>query len=91
LTVQAFKRYAFEHLKSNSTPFAATVLSVNQSPETDEDRAFMQDKRYAEILEGIQFGQGTCRLDITLTANALSRFLQNLGCVHWNTLVHLVG
>jgi hypothetical protein len=84
-------RYHFDDLKPKSTPFPAGIsLSANQSPRTEEDTYFMKDKRYAEILDGIQFGQAACRPDITYATNVLSRFIQNPGRLHWNALIHLV-
>jgi hypothetical protein len=76
-------KYHFDDLKPKSTPFPASVsLSVDQSPKTDDDTYFMQDKKYAEILGGIQFGQAACRPDITYATNVLSRFIQNPGRPH---------
>jgi hypothetical protein len=49
----------------------------------------MHDKLYAELLSGIQFGQGACHPDLAFASNLLSHFLHNPGQAHWNALVHL--
>jgi hypothetical protein len=84
-------RHNFQDLKPKSTPLPiGSHLSVKQAPSTHEDIHFMRDKRYAEILGGIQFGQAACRPDLTYSTNVLSRFIQNPGRPHWNALVHLL-
>ncbi|KAJ3831540.1 hypothetical protein F5878DRAFT_509525, partial [Lentinula raphanica] len=49
-------KYGFHELKPKSTPLPnGVILTLDQSPKTDEDRDFMKDKPYAEILGGVQF------------------------------------
>ncbi|KAJ3729372.1 hypothetical protein C8R42DRAFT_570460, partial [Lentinula raphanica] len=53
---QVFARHGLQDLKPKATPMApGVVLTVDQAPKTDEDRVFMNDKPYAEILGAIQF------------------------------------
>ncbi|KAJ3964184.1 hypothetical protein EV361DRAFT_812481, partial [Lentinula raphanica] len=53
---QLLTRYGMHELKPKATPLPnGIVLSIDQSPKTDEDREYMRDKPYAEILGGIQF------------------------------------
>ncbi|KAJ3833042.1 hypothetical protein F5878DRAFT_547248, partial [Lentinula raphanica] len=53
---QVFVRHGLQDLKPKSTPMApGVVLSVEQGPTTDEDRLFMKDKPYSELLGAIQF------------------------------------
>lgn len=83
--------HGFLDLTPKSTPFPPGLsLSLSQSPQSDEERHFMQDKPYAEIVGALQFAQAACRPDIAYACNVLSRFTRDPGRAHWNALVHLL-
>ncbi|KAJ3764894.1 hypothetical protein FB446DRAFT_656019, partial [Lentinula raphanica] len=53
---QVFARHGLQFLKPKSTPLpTGIVLSTDQAPQNDEDRAFMKDKPYSELLGALQF------------------------------------
>ncbi|KAJ3719239.1 hypothetical protein C8R42DRAFT_584808, partial [Lentinula raphanica] len=53
---QVLTRHGLQDLKPKSTPLpTGIVLSIDQGPKNDEDRAFMRDKPYAELLGALQF------------------------------------
>ncbi|KAJ3710791.1 hypothetical protein C8R42DRAFT_596552, partial [Lentinula raphanica] len=53
---QVFARHGLQDLKPKSTPLPnGIVLTLDQSPKTEEDKIFMRDKPYSELLGALQF------------------------------------
>lgn len=86
-----FAKYHIKHLKSASTPFPPGIaLSSADSPKSSEDKYFMSDKPYAEMVGALQFAAAACRPDIAFATNVLSRYTKEPGRAHWNALVHVL-
>ena len=60
------------------------------APDTSEDRAFMADKPYRELLGSIMYAQIATRPDLSYAVSTLAKFASNPGRAHWNTLTHVL-
>jgi len=59
-------------------------------PKTQEDRSFMADKPYRELLGSIMYAQIATRPDLSYSVSTLSKFASNPGPTHWNALTHVL-
>ncbi|GLB39961.1 putative reverse transcriptase (RNA-dependent DNA polymerase) [Lyophyllum shimeji] len=66
------------------------VLSKSQAPTTADDRYFMRDKPYREVLGSIMYAQIATRPDLSYAVASLSRFSTNPGKPHWQALMHVL-
>ena len=77
----------------NPTPTPITLgtpLTKQQAPLTDEDRQFMANKPYREILGSIMYAQIATQPDLSYAISTLSRFVSNPGRPHWIALMHVL-
>jgi hypothetical protein len=75
-----------------STPLpVGIVLSAKDCPTTDEDRRYMVDKPYREVLGKMNWAAGGTRPDIAYATGTLSRYQSNPGPAHWRAMLHLMA
>lgn len=87
---QVLKQFGMQDCNPKSTPLPSGIdLSSLNSPQTEDDRAFMKDKPYNEALGSIMWAQGATRPDLSFAVNLLSRFQANPGRAHWNAILHV--
>jgi hypothetical protein len=67
------------------------VLSENDCPTTDADKAYMKDKPYREVLGKFNWGANGTRPDLDYGSGVLSRYQSNPGPAHWKAMVHMMG
>ena len=68
-------------------PILAYVnLSVEQSPETQEEKEGMSHVPYASVVGSLMYAMVYTRPDIAHVVGVLSRFISNLGKEHWTTV-----
>ena len=60
------------------------------APITAEDRAFMADKPYRELLGSIMYAQIVTQPNLSYAVSTLSKFASNPGRAHWNALTHVL-
>lgn len=58
-------------------------LTADMCPATDEERAKMKDIPFQEAIGSIMFAAQVTRPDICFAVNAVSRYIQNPGNLHW--------
>ena len=66
------------------------ILTKEQGPQIAQERAFMADKPYRELLGSIMYAQIATRPDLSHAVSTLSKFASNPGRVHWNALTHVL-
>lgn len=80
------------HCNAKSTPLpSGTILSESDTPKTDEDRHYMNDKPYREALGSCMWAQVATRPDIAYALSVLARFQANPGPAHWKAMLHLLA
>lgn len=86
---RVLKRFGYENCKPKYTPLpTGAVLELSQCPSTDEEREYMKDKPYHELLGCLMWLQVSTRPDLSYTVNVLSRFQANPGKAHWLAALH---
>lgn len=58
-------------------------LSKEQSPKTNIEKAKVNDKLYASVIESLMYAQVCTRLDIAFSVSLLGRYQSNPGQAHW--------
>ena len=88
---RVLERFGMANCNPTSTPIAlGTVLSKGQAPVTDDDRQFMTDKPYREVLGSIMYAQVATRPDLSYAVSTLSKFASNPGKQHWIALTRVL-
>jgi hypothetical protein len=76
---------------SKSTPLPLGIaLSKDQSPKSQEDRMFMADKPYREVLGSVMYAQIGTRPDLSYAVSTLSKYASDPGIAHWQALMHVL-
>jgi hypothetical protein len=85
------KRFDQQNARPIATPMEhGTVVSVADSPKTDEDKARVDVKRYGELIGSLQYlAQGT-RPDIAFATSRLASVLNNPGVKHYEMGLRVV-
>ncbi|KAF7763932.1 hypothetical protein Agabi119p4_8469 [Agaricus bisporus var. burnettii] len=85
-------RFHMSDANPRSTPLPAGItLSINDSPNTEEEKLEMKDVPYREALGSLMWLQVATRPDLSFAVNLLSRFANNPGRAHWVALRHTLG
>ncbi|XP_042950237.1 novel plant SNARE 11-like [Carya illinoinensis] len=59
-------------------------LSALQSPKIDEERDYMRNVPYASIVRSLMYAMMCTRPNISQAISLVSRYMHNLGRVHWH-------
>ena len=88
---QTLEKYGMAESKPKYTPLlhGITLLQA-QAPATMEERKYMQDKPYREMLGSLMYAQVGTRPNIAYAITSLSRFMTNSGKAHWLALLHIM-
>jgi hypothetical protein len=77
-------RFNLEDANTVTTPMDPSVkLSKEQSPKTDEEKEDMADVPYHELIGSLMYASIATQPNVAHAITALSQFLENPGCVHW--------
>ena len=88
---QTLERYGMADCMPKYTPLPpGVVLSQMQTPSTNKEHTYMQDKPYREALGLLVYAQVRTCPDIAYTITLLSRFASNPGRAHWLALLHVM-
>lgn len=88
--LRSLKCFGLEDCTPKYTPLPpGLVLSSADCPSTDEDRFFMADKPFREMLGTGLYVQMASRPDLSESMAVLSRFANDPGPAHWRALVHV--
>ena len=83
-TADLLHRYKMQDAKPVSTPMQPGVnFSKEQCPKTDAERLEMSSTPYLQAIGSLLWLVQTCRPDIAIAVNVLSRFASNPGKQHW--------
>jgi hypothetical protein len=86
------QRFGMSDCNPKYTPLPVGVnLSLTNCASTDEDRRFMADKPYREVLGSVMWAQVASRPDLSFAVNLLARFQINPGPDHWKALMHVLA
>jgi len=78
------KHFGLDDANTISTPFEpGTILSSDQSPSMPCQTANMQNIPYKELVGSVAWSALVTHPDISFPSLALSQFMQNPGCAHW--------
>ena len=66
------------------------MLSVYDCPQTDNEKAEMQNVLYCELVGALMWLAVVSRPDITFAATYLTRFNANPGPIHWKAAKHVL-
>ena len=73
-----------QNAKVVSTPLGVHFkLSKEQSPKTEEERAYMAKVPYASTIGSLMYVMVCTRPDIAQAVGAVSRYMNNPGKLHW--------
>lgn len=76
-----------QNSKLVSTPLVAHfILSAALSPQSKEEEQSMSRVPYSATVGSIMYAMVCTCLDISQVANVISRYMANLGMVHWQTM-----
>ena len=74
-----------------STPLDPNCkLSKDQCSQTEDEKAKIQDKPYAQLVGSLMYLAIATRLDISHAVGLLGRFSSNSGLAHWKAAKHLL-
>ena len=59
-------------------------FSVLQSPKDDEEHDYIRNVQYASIVGSLMYAMVCTRPDISQAVSLVSRYMHNLGKVHWH-------
>ena len=80
-------RYGFEDAKPLAIPMEPGImLSTDDCPKTDQERAIMRVKPYREAVGALLYLVVATRPDISYAVLFLARFVADPGLAHWNAL-----
>ena len=69
------------------TPIASHFkLSCAQSPQTEDERKFMQRVPYSSVVGSLMYSMVCSRPDLAYVVSMVSKFMSNLGKQHWEVL-----
>ena len=80
-------RFNMQNAKVVSTPLGVHFrLSKEQSPKTEEERAYMAKVPYASAIGSLMYVMVCTRPDIAQAVGAVSRYMNNPGKLHWEAV-----
>jgi hypothetical protein len=86
------KRFGMAECNPKHTPLPSGIeLTLDDCATTDEQKSFMADKPYREVLGSIMWAQVATRPDLSFAVNLLARFQINPGPAHWKALMHVLA
>lgn len=86
------KKHNMWDCNPKSTPLPLGIdLSSEDCAVTEEQKRFMADKPYREVLGSVMWAQVATRPDLSFAVNLLARFQINPGPAHWKALMHVLA
>jgi hypothetical protein len=83
-TADLLHQYKMQDAKPVSTPMQPGMnFTKDQCPKTDAERLEMSTTPYLQAIGSLLWLVQTCRPDIAIAVNVLSRFASNPGKIHW--------
>ena len=84
---KVLSRFNMQNAKVVSTPWGVHFrLSKEQSPKTEEERAYMAMVPYASAIGSLMYVMVCTRPDIAQAVGAVSRYMNNPGKLHWEAV-----
>uniref|UniRef100_A0A803KS96 Uncharacterized protein n=1 Tax=Chenopodium quinoa TaxID=63459 RepID=A0A803KS96_CHEQI len=84
---RVIEKFGMKSAKSVVTPLAPhSRLSSKQSPTTAKDKAYMDNVPYASAVGSLMYAMVCTRPDISQAVGVVSRFMANLGKIHWEAV-----
>ena len=84
---KVLSRFNMQNAKVVSTPLGVHFrLSKEQSPKTEEERAYMAKVPYASAIGSLIYVMVCTRPDIAQAVGAVSRYMNNPGKLHWEAV-----
>ena len=84
---KVLSRFNMQNAKVVSTPLGVHFrLSKEQSPKTEEERAYMAKVPYASAIGSLMYVMVCTRPDIAQAVGAVSRYMNNPGKLHWEAV-----
>lgn len=84
---RVLQRFNMSNAKAVGTPLASHFrLSKDQSPQTEDEKNFMEDIPYASAIGSLMYAMVCTRPDIAHAVGAVSRFMANPGKTHWEAV-----
>ena len=84
---KVLSRFNMQNAKVVSTPLGVHFrLSKEQSPKTEEERAYMAKVPYASTIGSLMYVMVCTRPDIAQAVGAVSRYMNNPGKLHWEAV-----
>ena len=84
---KVLSRFNMQNAKVVSTPLGVHFrLSKEQSPKTEEGRAYMEKVPYALAIGSLMYVMVCTRPDIAQAVGAVSRYMNNPGKLHWEAV-----
>jgi hypothetical protein len=77
------EKFNMKHCKSLNTPAELTKLSLKDCPVNEQQKQSMLNKPYRQLVGSLLYAAISTRPDIMYAVNALSRFNNNPGELHW--------
>jgi hypothetical protein len=82
-----FNRFSMDGAKPVSTPLGSQFrLTKDQSPKTDQEKAYMSKVPYASAIESLMYAMVCTRPNIAHAVGAVSRYMGNPGKQHWEAV-----
>ena len=84
---KVLSRFNMQNAKVVITPLGVHFrLSIEQSPKTEEERAYMAKVPYASAIGSLMYVMVCTRPDIAQAVGAVSRYMNNPGKLHWEAV-----
>ena len=84
---KVLSRFNMQNAKVVSTPLGVHFrLPKEQSPKTEEERAYMAKVPYASAIGSLMYVMVCTRPDIAQAVGAVSRYMNNPGKLHWEAV-----
>lgn len=88
---RVLEKHGMANCAPQSTPLPlGIILTKAQAPSTTEEREYMADKPYREVLGAIMYAQLGTRPDLSFAVSTLSRFASCAGVAHWKAMLHVL-
>lgn len=86
------ERFNMGNCNPKYTPLPSGITLTNDmSPKNEDERVFMTDKLYHELLGALMWAQAATRPDLSFAITLLARFQSNPGPSHWKALLHILA
>lgn len=88
--IDTLNRFELGNLSEVTTPLPpGHQLSKSMAPKNNEERAFMRDVPYRQLVGALMYLAVATRPDIAHLVGVLARFSADPGPIHWKALKHL--